>query len=250
MAGPVRAQARKFFLAYLGLAVLFGVGIGLFVVLAERPGPKPPPPWSAWRPTADMASSRQAQIANHVAAQYHLPSGRQLVDVLVGGPGTASDPIRAVAVANKANPTASSDFAVVDATHTAMYALCGDGPKCSINEGKATTARAAVLRREALELALYTFEYIDVADSVVTFFPPKKGDNPTFALFFAKSELASQLNHPLRRTLPQVTPPVPGEVTPIEQRTIDSLTTTRVFRYALQREQNGARILVLAPVVG
>jgi hypothetical protein len=239
--------ARRFWFAYLGLAALFGAAVGTFVVLQERPGPKPPPPWSAWKPSESDPQARQQEIAVHVGATYHLPSGKRLVDVLPRGPIAGSTPIQEVAIAKTPNPTQASDFTIFDAATTAMYILCGDGPKCSIKEGKASTARAAVLRREALELALYTFRYIDDARSVVTFFPPAKGKNPTYVLFFTKADFSDELHAPLRETLPHRKAPVPGRFPSGERKIVDELTTPRVFRFAVQTEQNGARVLVLAP---
>ena len=240
--------ARRFSLAYLALAALLGAGVGLFVIAVEKPGPVPPPPWSAWKPTAPTPGEQQAEIASHVAAQYHLASGKRLVRVVPGGPVAASDPIRAVALARTLTPKQQSDvLAFQDASRTAMYILCGDGTSCSIKEGKASTARAAVLRREALELALYTFRYVSDASSVVAFFPPKPGANPTYALYFSKTDLSSQLHQPLRKTLPQAVAPIPGKLSPLERKVVDTLTTSRVFKFALQREQNGERVLVLAP---
>ena len=62
--------ARRFSLAYLALAGVFGAAVGAFVVLVERPAPTPPPPWSVWQPSAEDTGARQVQISNHVAAQY------------------------------------------------------------------------------------------------------------------------------------------------------------------------------------
>jgi hypothetical protein len=242
--------ARRFWLAYLALAALLGMGLGLFILGVEKPGPKPPPPWSAWQPSGSTSGAQQAEIARYVQARYHLPSGHRLVHILVGGPGGGtSDPIRAVALARTLTPTQQSDIiSIDDASSTAMYILCGDEKvKCAIKEGKASVARGELLRREALELALYTLRYVDGVKTVVTFFPPQVGKAPTYALFFAKSQLETQLHNPLRVTLPAKKPPVPGKLSPGEQRTIESLTGSRIFRFALQREQNGARVLVLAP---
>jgi hypothetical protein len=250
VAGGLKAATRrKFLLAYLALAALLGGAIGALIVLVNRPAPLPPPPWSSWKPAAAAATDRALEIADYVAAQYHLPSGHRLVRVVVGGPGTATDPIRALAVATKTNATKQSDFNVVDASSTMMFVLCGTGPNCAIREGKASTARAAVLRREALELALYTFKYVDGAKSVVTFFPPKLGAQPSYALYFQRGDLDPELHHPLLRTLPHAQAPMPGKLPTGELHTIDQLTTTRVFRFELQRAQGGARVLVLAPVV-
>ena len=113
--------------------------------------------------------------------------------------------------------------------------------------GEPSVARDKVLRREALELALYTFRYIDDADSVVAFFPPGKGQKPTHALLFTKEELSDQLNSPLRQTLPRAKPPLPGDLTAAERKVIDTLTGARVFKFRVEQGQSGARVLVLVP---
>ena len=239
---------RRFSLAYLALAAVLGVGVGTFVVLVERPAPKPPPPWSAWQPTDSDRTARQQQIANHVAARYQLSGGKKLVKVLVRNPTAQPNPIRDVAIARTLDPTQRSDvLGVVDSTKTAMYIMCGDGPKCSIKEGKPSVARGAVLRREALELALYSFRYLDNTDSVVAFFPPRKGEDLTHVYFFSKSEFSDQLHLPLQRTLPQSKALLPGRLTARERRLVDSLTVPRQFRFALRRERDGGNVLVLAP---
>ena len=73
-----------------------------------------------------------------------------------------------------------------------MYILCGAGgpPNCTINAGKPTEERAEVLRREALELALYTFRYVDHTDSVLISFPPK---DVRYVMYFKKGDLSDQL---------------------------------------------------------
>ena len=244
------STAKKFSAAYFALAALVGAGIGTFVMLVERPAPLPPPPWSVWQPTSSDKLVRAQEIGVHIAARYHLPSGKRLVRVLVGGPGTDANPIRAVAIARTTRPTKQSDvLSLVDVKGSIMFILCGAGTKCSIKEGKASVERAAVLRREALELALYTFRYVDGVTSVVTFFPPKKGKDMSFALFFDKPSFSSQLDHPLRKTL-ALPPPVATNLSPTEQKTVDLLTKQRVLYFALQRESNGERVLVLAHKLG
>jgi hypothetical protein len=240
--------ARRFRLAYFGLAALFGAAVGAFIVVVERPAPTPPPPWSAWQPSAPDPGVRQAQIAKHIEVQYRLPSGKKLVNVLAGGPGPSTDPIQLVAISKTLNPQHQSDVLTTFNTQkTAMFILCGDGPKCSIGEGTPSVARAKVLGREALELALYTLRYIDDADSVVTFFPPGKGQKPTHALLFTKNELSDQLDSPLRQTLPRAKPPQPGDLTAAERKVIDNLTGPRVFKFRVEQGQSGGRVLVLVP---
>jgi len=239
--------ASRFRAAYFALAAVLGTGVGLFVLAVEKPAPKPPPPWSAWQPAATTPTEQQVEIADYVGARYHLPNGQQLVNVLVGPPtAAASDPITEVALAKTLTPTQQSDILGIESgSSTAMYILCGDqSVKCAIKAGKPSIARGEVLRREALELALYTFRYVKEAKSVVTFFPPQLGQSPTVAMLFTKTALSPELSHPLRSTLP-AKPPVPGKLLPSEQRTVDGLT--RFFKYSLQRDQTGGLVLVLAP---
>ena len=240
--------SRRFSYAYLALAALLGVAVGSLIVLVQRPAPAPPPPWSVWQPSSSDQPSRQQQIASHVASQYHLNGGKKLVNVVVRDPSSLPDPINDVAIARTLNPKQQSDvLAVESSAKTAMYILCGDGPKCSIKEGTPSLARGAVLRREALELALYSFRYLKNTDSVVAFFPPQKGEDLSHVYFFAKPEFSKQLDTPLQRTLPQTKSQMPGRLTPRERHLVDSLTVPRQFRFTLRREQNGGNVLVLAP---
>ena len=55
-----------------------------------------------------------------------------------------------------------------------MYTLNGLGPKGSVRGGKPSEERHLLLRREALELALYTFRYVEDVDLVVALLPPRK----------------------------------------------------------------------------
>lgn len=238
-------HGRKFGAAYFALAAVVGAAIGTFILLVERPAPPPPPQWSIWKPTATSAMERANEIATFVGAQYHLKSGHQLVHVEADNPTAGNDPIRAFAIAKKPNVTSQSDFDFVDPRSTLMFWLCGAGDKCSIKEGKPSVARGAVLRREALELALYTFRYVDGVDAIIAFLPPKP-DSPPYAVFFKRDDLDSQLDHPLVRTLPQRRPPLPGRLTPAERKTVDDLTLKRYFRFGVQHP-NGARVVVLQP---
>ncbi len=249
MARPVN-NARRFWLAYLALSALFGAAVGTFIVLERRAGPESMPRWSEWRPTGDNSQARQRQIATHVESQYHLTNGRKLVDVLPRGPLAGASEIREVGIATTQNPSLVTDFAYAPAESTAMYVLCGKAAKCAIDEGTSSVGRAALLKREALELALYTFTYVDVADAVAAFYPPPKGKNPAFVFFFQRSDLSEELRRPLRATLPQAKVAVRGNLTRAELNTVDELTARNAFVFSLGVDPAGQGVLYLAPFTG
>src|SRR5205823_691905 len=76
----------RFMVAYLVLGAAVGTGIGVFIVLLERPGPTPPPAWSSWKPPASSTVLRTKQIATHVGSGYRLPSGHPLNRIVIGAP--------------------------------------------------------------------------------------------------------------------------------------------------------------------
>jgi len=228
MARSLSTRAR-FAVAYLLLGAAVGTGIGAFVVLLQRPGPTPPPPWSSWKPAASSLSSRLLEIAQHVGESYRLPSGNQLTAVRVGG-SQGGQNFQGIAVLNKGEPqTIDQQY---KESETAFFILCGASKNCAIPEGQPTQARGTVLRREALELALYTLEYAHPIDNVLVFFPPGPGQKSlSSTLFFHRDDLSSPLKHPLRKTLPQVNPPLPGQIEPQEEKTVNELTGSQRYRY-------------------
>ena len=243
MAGSLSVK-RRFSLAYLGLAAVLGTAIGALAVVLERPGPSQPPPWSSWHPIEQSRKAQQQQIAAHVGAQYRLGSGKPLVNVVVRDPRKAP-PIQDIALTKTLFPEQRSDILSVDDTNNAaIYILCGTARRCAINEGEPSAARAEILRREALELALYTFRYVDNTDSVLVEFPPK---DVSYVMYFAKGDLADQLRAPLRRTLARPTGPLPRSLSSTERNTIAELTVPRQYRAASDTEPDGSTVLYLAP---
>jgi hypothetical protein len=237
----------RFGLAYLALAILAGAGIGTAVLLINRPADEAGPPWSNWKPTGSE-SSQVKQIADYVSGRYRLPSGNQLVAILAGPPrvtaGEEAVAVRAVAIPGE-------DAAEVVATdESVMYELCGLGARCAIREGRPSEERHQLLRREALELALYTFKYTDGANSVIAFLPPGPDAENGTALFFQKSDFRRELDQPLNRTLIRSNPPQAAELSSVEGSLIDRLTQARLFNYEFQPAPAGGAILVLAPLGG
>jgi hypothetical protein len=137
-----------------------------------------------------------------------------------------------------------------------MYTLNGLGKHGSIEGGKPSEERHLLLRREALELALYTFHYARDVDMVVTLLPPpppKAGEDetstdlpPVQALFFRPGDLAGELGVPLSTTVPPKTPrPEQIDLAKPEFKRIDALTRSNLFMASFQQGQDASVFLVL-----
>jgi len=209
--------------------------------IALRSGPA----WSRWHPAG--LKDGPTEIAEHVGREYRLPDGKQLVAVTGGPLEIAGLPIT---VAIRKSAAQGGDIDLVDDGSGALYRLCGLGPKCAIAEGKASTERHLLLRREALELALYSFRYLGVAE-VAVFLPPKKGQSPTQAVFFRRSEtdLATAVARPLDATLVNKTPSVTGVTRSPDAALVNTITTTKLFTFSFtQANQDARAFLVLDPL--
>jgi hypothetical protein len=167
-------QAARFRIA---TAVLVGLAIGAMVVAAAiAVGGRSTRPsalkWSSWHPLdgGDLAAQ---DIAEFVAPPYRATPAEQLAVVTVvnlesaaaaaaqaqanGTTSTGSGSQLQVAIRPSAN---SSQVSLLNGS-TIAYDLCGIGGKgCAIGVGTPSINRTLLLRREALELALYTFEYV------------------------------------------------------------------------------------------
>jgi hypothetical protein len=247
-----QGKSRRFLIAYLILGlILAGAAAGFGALMMSGAGEgeeQGTGGWSEWRPTA-KGEAGVDQIANFVANRYRLPSGRQLVAVLADKPLVQNQvPVSTVAIEEGGqNPTGNSNYALHDTSGDYMYVMCGLGQNCAIKEGTASVERHRLLRREALELALYTFRYVDGVDSIIAFLPPPRGEQPTSLLYFRKRDFSDHLDRPLSETLPGEKPPKMDAMPPSERRVVDSLTTKHLFTYEFQQGPDASAILVLTP---
>lgn len=245
----------RFGLAYLVLAVLAGGGVGSAIILLDRE-PATEVAWSSWKPVG-RESSFAAQVSDFVSGRYRHPdTGGPLVGVLASKPQIqtqeTSVPIQAVAIQN--DPEGDTDDISIMSTEegSLMYTLCGLGERCAIREGVPTVERAQLLRREALELALYSFKYMGDLKSVIVLMPPNLGkpndpsDDTSTALFFEKRDFRRELSRPLQRTLVSRQP---ARISAIERLTIDRLTEPRRFLYEFTQTPAGFAVIVLAPIL-
>ena len=241
---PATPYASRFQLILGALLGIAAVAIVAAVLVGTGPKSKPDTSWSGWAPSSKDRGDAAQEIANHVAPTYRLAgNGAQLVAVTGGDLQVADLPVR-LALADPANGNVS----VLNGKGV-LYTMCGLGPKCSINSGKPSTERHLLLRREALELALYTFRYEKGTDYVVALLPPPKGDDPTQAMFFTRGDLGPQLHQPLTRTLP-APPPTTETLQPTDVTTLESLTRRSLFAFKFEQGQDATVFLVLSPQPG
>jgi hypothetical protein len=204
--------------------------------------------WSKWQPEETSMTAGPAEIATHVAPQYKMDDGTQLVNVTAGPLAVQSVPIDDVLVQ-------AQDSIHQLSGHAIMYTLSGLGPRGSIVGGKPSKERHRLVRREALELALYTFRYMHDVDMVVAMLPPPKpadGEtaqeaatkNPPQAIFYRPGDLKGQLHVPLGATVPAKAP-TPETIPPGEATVIDSLTLSNLFVADFTQTQDLRAHLVL-----
>jgi hypothetical protein len=236
----------RFGLAYILLAMIVGVAVGLAIVLYSRPGAGEGVAWSRWEPTAE-GGTRIQEIANHVARRYRLPNRDPLVAVYARSPTTERGDIRAIAVSSPVVRT-SQDVSLFNTETNLIFNLCGEGDNCEVVGSPASEARGALLRREALELALYAFKYVEDVKSIVTFMPPRQGTQTRYALFFDRDQVAEFLDRPLARTLVQPSILVVGQ-RPADLPLVDELTLRRYYRSELRQTPDGSMLLLLDPAV-
>lgn len=252
------AYRGRFAGIYLALAAVAGLGIGAFLVLVARPDAGPAQAWSQWAPEgSELAKTRQ--IADHVSRQYRI-GGSQLTLALVGPPQvTSADgeavqvPISAIAVLpdTRTGQQEEGDVKVVDTTKNLQVVLCGLGERCSIAFGEPSEERHTLLRRQALEMALYTFHYVEGIDSVTVFLPPALPESQdqeisSTALYLERGDVRAELDQPLTQTLSSPTPGV-GEIVETELATVNRITLPRVYGFGYQQAQDGSAVLVLSP---
>jgi hypothetical protein len=246
---------NRFAVFYVALAVVAGAGVGALLVLVGRGSPAPAPAWSAWEPTGS-AERRLAQIGDHVGDEYRLPSGKALVAVtyagwpVVTGPDGSSFQVRAIAVRpdTTGGRAEADDIDTVNAANTVMYTLCGLESACS-TEGEKTAALGQLLRREALELALYSFHYLDGADSVLVLLPPRADGKAATAVFLERGDVRPELGQPLEQTLTASLTPGVGDIQADEQVVIERTTRSRLYEYSYLQAQDGSPVMVLTPAV-
>lgn len=267
---PTPPARRRF---RVTLAVLTGIGVAavaIAIAVASNGNTHngvPNTNWSSWKPSSS-GTEGVSEIAQHVAAYYRANQASAL-DVVTplsvtstdsSGVTTGSGLTVAVSPGSKSSSSSavSSELELLGGK-TVAYNVCGLGAKNCTLGGKPSSSRLLLLRREALELALYTFTYVSGTDNVLVVLPPgktepsssKTGKPVTVTVLFVKQELQQWLNQPLRNTLALYPPDVselPLWSKSAEASMVDQLTARGLFSEQVQSQQEGGRLLVLSPL--
>lgn len=262
-------HSQKFRVA---LAMLSGIAVGAVVIAivilansnsasAVKAGP-----WSAWVPS-DGGSQGAVEIAGHVAPSYELTSSKplnavtpmSLTQTSSSGTTTGSGPRIVVNTGGKVITSSSLELLSGD---TVAYDICGLAAtgRCEL-PGTPSTDRMLLMKREALELALYTFKYISDSQNVLAVLPPghptttgstgKSSATVTESVLFSRKEVQPLLDLPLSRSL-QEYPPTMADLPSWSQSTeanlVDEVTGRGLFTSQVESQQTGGRLLVLSPV--
>jgi hypothetical protein len=247
-AGPSPYRGRFGFLwgALAGIAVCALVLGGVLAAAGGDNGPPLAKNWSSWKPDTSRMLPGAQDIAAHVAREYKLDSGDQLAAISSGAIELGGTPL-GVAVRPK-----GGDLEVLKGDGV-LYLLNGLGTEAKTAGGKAGRTNERLMMREALELALYSFRYLDDITMVAIMLPPRSGSTDASAdgqqsrtLFFRPGDLLDKLQVPLSRTL-SPSPPRPKALTKPEALKIDSLTLRNLFLASIQPLDSNLNYLVLAP---
>jgi hypothetical protein len=259
-------HSQKFRLA---LAALGGIAVAAVVIAvvvlanANSPSAAKAGHWSSWAPSDDGITGI-TQIASHVAAGYRQGKSNRLdvatplpvSEINSSGTLTGSGPLVVLNTGGKV--ITGSSLELLNGT-TVAYNICGlaTTAKCEL-AGRPSANRLMLLRREALELALYTFKYIGNSQNVVAVLPAVHATTKsasvapaTVSVLFARKELQPELDAPLSRSLQTPPPTVPelaAWVQTAEAELVNGLTKPGLFSAQVESDQEVGKLLVLSPL--
>lgn len=235
----------RFMLANLIVVAGFLAVLGLFAYLVSTGSADKG--WSSYKPTGGDVYDKAQNTADHVAPAYKY-NGQPIAvvqaqpllyqDAAVDGIGITREPFRKIGSSIKQFEPANATIA---------YVMCGTADKCGLSQvGSEETV--PLLRREALELAMYTFKYSKDVDSVVALLPPEGQTNG--AIYLKRKNLVDELSKPLGETLPPHQVLSYGGMSEVERARVMRLTANHLYNSRFVQGPNGRTLLVLRSVNG
>ena len=244
---PFRSRFGFVFGVLAGLAICAAGALALLIGNSPDSGPKLAENWSPWEPETSRMADGAQDIAEHVGLQYKLEGGEQLVQV-------SSSPLelQGEEIGVAVRPQGSA-LELLEGDGL-LYILNGLGPNGTVATGKPTKKRGRLLMREALELALSSFRYLDDVTMVAVLLPQTPTDTSSAqtsasasqrrAVFYRPGDLLGELQVPLDQTLSAKTP-TPATMAPAEAARVDSLTLRNLFLASVQPLEADMNYLVL-----
>jgi hypothetical protein len=207
-------------LVAVGIAAIIGIAVA---VVGISPGGDSGPAWSSWKPSSSGLQGA-TEIASHIAGAYR-DQGRQLVKVDANDISYKGIPLL---VAMRKSAEEGGAIQVHDEKGV-LYQMCGLGVNCQIDSGRPSKERMLLLRREGLELALYSFRYLKDVQQVVVLIPATPGKAQTIALYFSRDELRPELDRPLTSSLLPRAPTTKTVTLSPDARLVDQTTNPYLF---------------------
>lgn len=247
MADAVEKSSRKvhskgFMAANLVVVGGFVAVLVLFALLVSRGTSNS---WSSYKPKGGDVFSKAQNMADHVAPAYKYNG--EPIAVVQAQPLLYQDAVvDGIAFTRKPFRKIGSPFKQFEPSGgTVAYVFCGSAPRCGLPSAGAQDT-VPMLRRETLELALYTFKYTPSVDSIVGLLPPS--GNTSYAIYLRRRNFAKELSKPLDATLPQHKVLSYRQLSPVEKATVDRLTMKNTYQSAFSQGANGRTLLVLQSV--
>jgi len=240
---PRRKVHSKGFMA-ANLVVVAGF-VGVLVLFAMLVSRGTSNSWSSYTPKGGDVYTKAQNTADHVAPAYKY-NGEPIAvvqaqpllyqDAVVDGIAFTRQPFRKIGSPFKQ---------FVPSGSTIAYVFCGAAPRCGLASTGAQDT-VPMLRRETLELALYTFKYTPSVESIVGLLPPSGTSN--YAIYLRRKNFAKELSKPLDATLPEHKVLTYQRLSPVEKATIDRLTMKNTYQSQFSQGANGRTLLVLRSV--
>ncbi len=221
-----RLRRRIGLLTGVLVVALGGAVVGFIALLnTDREGP-----WSpGFRVTVDDPVDRGAQVADYVQKRYLAAPGTPLTYIKTGEDVITDLPFhdQVVALADDTQTTYS-----FEQRSLLFYKLCPTATSCELDPKADRQALGPLYARQAVELALYGFKYVEEAAGVVVELPtgyvPDQKDK-RFVHYFPKKYWEDQLDRPFATTVPG-DPPLLGTITPAETARISKLAGGTFFQ--------------------
>ena len=250
---PKAVHGGRFMMGYVVVVVM--VGAALFALAIAKRGSEQEAAAQSWGnlTVREDGFQRAREIATKIAPLYRGENGEQIAAV-TAQPGEISGlPLQYIALRHGRNrPLTQGDVSTVDPGETALFSFCGLGGQqnCAL-PGQPTAERGLLLRREALELSLYTFKFLPEIQTVVSLLPPVEqgeGQAPRgLAVWFQRNHLENALGQPLSATLPAAPPYVQTDLDANEAAVVNRLTELRFFNSSFEQLPTQGVVLNLEP---